>query len=132
MLALVRLLVEVHDLAINVQLGYLTILFQMNQRYQDTRHDLASLHPCDILSALGDNHHQFQSDVGGPVPLGSGFAHPPTCGECLNRVLSVGPELVQAQDFLAGGPEIVQAPAVVRRPSVSLRPQLARRGCSVD
>ena len=58
------------------------------------------------------------------MPLGSGFAHSSTSGECLDRVLGVGPELAQAQDTLAGGPEVEQSPVVLRRPSVSLQPPL--------
>ena len=42
--------------------------------------------------SIGNNHRQFQSDVGGPVPLGSGFAHPSASGESLDGVLGVGPE----------------------------------------
>ena len=45
------------------------------------------------------------------MPLGSSLAHPSAFGECLDRVLGVGPE-------------VAQAPAVLRRPSVSLWPQL--------
>ena len=41
---------------------------------------------------IDGDHRQFQSDGVGPVPLGSGFAHPSTSGECLGRVLGVGPE----------------------------------------
>ena len=50
--ALVRLLVEVHDLASNVQISYLTVLFQMNQRYRNVRPIIASLRPYAALSAL--------------------------------------------------------------------------------
>ena len=53
-----------------------------------------------------------------------GLCPPIYIGECLDRVLGVGPELAQAQDTLAAAPEFAQAPAVLRRPSVSLRPQL--------
>ena len=120
MLALVRLLVEVHYLASSVQIGYLTVLFQMNQRYRDVRHDLASLRPYATLSELAITPVSFR----GLVPLGSGFAHPSTSGECLDRMLGVGPELAQAQDTLAGGPVVAQTHALLRRPSVSLRSQL--------
>ena len=47
-----------------------------------------------------------------------GLYSPIYIGDCLDRVIGEGPELAQAQDTLAG------APAVLRRPSVSLRPQL--------
>ena len=57
---------------------------------------------------IGDNRLQFQSDIGGPVPLGSGFAHSSTSGESLDRVLGVGPEPAQTQGTLAGGPEVAQ------------------------
>ena len=53
------------------------------------------------------------------MPLGSGFAHPSTSGESLDRVLGVGPEPAQAQGTLAGGPEVAQPPSVLCRPSVS-------------
>ena len=55
---------------------------------------------------IDDDPRQFQNDVGGLVPLGSGFAHPSTSGESLDRVLGIGPEPAQAQDTLAGGPEV--------------------------
>ena len=53
------------------------------------------------------------------MPLGSGFAHPSTFGESLDRVLGISPDLAQAQGTLAGGPEVAQPPSVLRRPSVS-------------
>ena len=53
------------------------------------------------------------------MPLGSGFAHPSTSGECSDRVLGVSSEPAQVQDSLAGGPEVAHPPAVLRRPSVS-------------
>ena len=34
-------------------------------------------------------------------------------------MLGIGPEPAQAQGTLAGGPEVVQPPLVLRRPSVS-------------
>ena len=37
------------------------------------------------------------------MSLGSGFAHPSTFSECLDKVLGVGPELAQTQDTIAGG-----------------------------
>ena len=39
-------------------------------------------------------------------------------------MLGVGPELVQAQYTHAGAPEVARAPAILRRTSVSLWPQL--------
>ena len=53
------------------------------------------------------------------MPLGSGFAHSSTFGECSDRVLVIGPEPAQAQDTLAGGPEVAQSPAVLRSPNLS-------------
>ena len=42
------------------------------------------------------------------MPLGSGFAHPKSSGESLDRVLQVGAELAQAQGTPVGGPEVAQ------------------------
>ena len=129
MLALVRLLVEVHDLASSVQV-------KSNRPFSDEpevsgRMPLFGQSLPLRHSVCTDNYLcQFQSGVRGPVPLDSSFAHPSTFGECLDRVLGVGPELVQAQHSfgrIGGGggvPEVAQAPAVLRRPSVSLWPQL--------
>ena len=127
MLALVRLLVEVHDLTSSVQV-------KSNRPFSDEpevsgRMPLFGQSLPLRHSVCTDNcPRQFQSTVRGPVPLDSSFAHPSTFGERLDRVLGVGPELMQAQHSLGRGrggvPEIAQAPAVLRRPSVSLWPQL--------
>ena len=53
------------------------------------------------------------------MPVGLGFAHPSISGDSLDRVLGVGPEPAQAQNTLAGSPEVVQPPTVLRRQSVS-------------
>ena len=96
MLALVRLLVEVHDLASSVQV-------KSNRPFSDEpevsgRMPLFGQSLPLRHSVCTDNYLcQFQSGVRGPVPLDSSFAHPSTFGECLDRVLGVGPELVQAQ-----------------------------------
>ena len=65
-----------------------------------------------------DSPLQFQSNAGGPVPLGLASVHP-TSGESLDRVLEVGVEPAQAQDTPVGGPEVAQTPSVSRRPRVS-------------
>ena len=54
------------------------------------------------------------------VTLGSG--RPPIyTGVSLDGMIGVGPELAQAQCTFAGAPEVAQAPAILRRTSVSLR-----------
>ena len=62
------------------------------------------------------------------MPLGSGFAHPTSSGESLDRVLGVDVEPAQAQGTPVGGPEVAQPPSVLRRPRVlfaaSTRPDL--------
>ena len=68
---------------------------------------------------IDDYPRQFQSTAGGPVPLGSGFAHHTTSGESVARVLGVGAEPAQVQGSSVGDPEVAQPLSALRRPSVS-------------
>ena len=82
-----------------------------------TAHYGQSLPLCHSVRTV-DSPLQFQSNVGGPVPLGLGSAHPTSSGESLDRVLRVGVEPVQVQDTLVGGPEVAQPPSILRRPRI--------------
>ena len=53
------------------------------------------------------------------MPLGSGFAHPSTCGESTARETGVGPEPAQAQAPPLWGCEVAQPSGGLGRPSVS-------------